>query len=119
MGPFLERLQGEKNRTGVRRVRKCRPVEANKGGDSLDRRVLENFSAGLVNNFIGPVERGAGRKLKRRNQITSIKLRDEPGGGRTELSIRERNQAAIGNQENEGNSNKPSGQPAVARRKSF
>src|SRR5262249_42583981 len=74
--PFLERLQGKENRTGVWCVRECRTVETDKRGRVQRGGVLENFLDSLANNSIGPIEGGARRKLKRRNQIASIELRD-------------------------------------------
>src|SRR5262249_56201702 len=74
--PFLERLQGKENRTGVWCVRECRTIEADKGGRVQRSGVFENFPDSLANNSIGPIERRARRKLKRRNQIASIELRD-------------------------------------------
>src|SRR5262249_25858567 len=113
-GPFLERRQGKENRAGIRRVGECRAVETDKRGRVQHGGVLENFSDSLANNFIGSIERRAGRKLKGRDQITSIKLWDEPGGRCAQLPIGERDYTAINNQDDEGNSNETSGQPAIA-----
>ena len=72
VGAFLERRQGEENRTGIRCVRECRAVETNKCGRVQDGRVLENFGADLADDFIGAIERGARRKLDRRDQVASV-----------------------------------------------
>src|SRR5262249_8403981 len=74
--PFLERLQGKENRTGVWCVRECRTVETDKRARVQRSGMFENFPDSLANNPIGPIEGRARRKLKRRNQIASIELRD-------------------------------------------
>ena len=107
-GSFPERLQSKENRTGIGRVRECRTIEADKRRRVQHGGVLENFSDRIANNFIGPIERRARRKLKCRDQIASIKLRDESGGRRAQLPMREHDQPAINDQDAEGNSNKAS-----------
>src|SRR5262249_12398170 len=99
-----------------RRVGERRAVETDKRGRVQHGWVLANFIDSLANNFIGSIERCTRRKLKCRNQIASIKLRDEAGRRRAQLAKRERDQPAINNQDDEGNSNKASGQPAIALR---
>src|SRR5262249_49662292 len=79
--PFLERLQGKENRAGVWCVRECRTVETDKRGRVQRSGVLENFPDTAENTPTGPMEGGAGRKIKHRKKIPSIERGDWAGGG--------------------------------------
>ena len=111
---LLERLENDEDHAGVGGVGECRSVKADERIDVLDALALENDVGRLAQHLVGTVKRCAGRKLEGRDQIATIKLRDEAGRCPAQQIEGQIDQAAIDDEQDDAHFDQPPRQAAIA-----